>query len=119
MPDNELTKHLFHRLLVDCIDKSKFTKLSMEYTGDGEYSVILDGQCYGLIGAIAKLIRSLSNDTGISIPVILQMISSYNECVGVQKISSKPLYNKEDEIEPLLDLFTKYIKDVKGREGEN
>lgn len=121
MNNNDVTRELFNRLLSESIRNANFNKLTVERLGEDKISMMLDGEAHGLIGAITSVIQAISESAGIPIELILQMISSYNECLGMKRISSSGLNETASDVSSLVDLFGKFIDDVKkeDKEGEN
>ena len=121
MNNNDITKQLFNHLLSESIRKSKFKKLIVERIDEDRIGMTLDGEVHGIIGAITSVIQAISNTSGTPVELILQMISSYNECLGMERVASCDINEATSDISSLVELFGKFVDDVKkeDKEGEN
>lgn len=116
---NDITRELFNHLLSESIRKAKFNKLTVERIEEDRIGMTLDGEAHGLIGAITSVVQAVSKGSGIPVELILQMISSFNECLEMERIQSGPI-KEESDISSLMDLFGNYVEDIKkeNKEGE-
>ena len=116
--NENIGKQLLNYLLAESIKDSKFNKISVE-KNDDSLGISLDGEPFGIVGALTAAIHSLSKTANIPVDIILQMITTYSECLYLEKVSSKEK-KPESDISSLLDLFGKYVEEVKeNTEGEN
>ena len=116
--NENIGKELLNYLLVQAIKDSRFKKVLIQKQ-DETVAISLDGEAFGIIGALAAAIHSVSKTADIPIDIILQMITTYSECMYIEKVPEGQIKSDPD-VSPLLDLFGKYMEELKdNKEGEN